>query len=325
MLYCFLDEDLIVHKNNNEFVLQSNYAKSINKFCCIDSQNSIVIDDLGNQVNLNNRKVLLRVSYDKMEIACEILKSNQAILIEDIKDRDIIEKWYNFGISTRKIIPLCANEILYGIENIKDKKIVDFLRENERVFLKSKKKSFSVTVSSSKILNKDREFTTWLAKKIENEEDILLLSKEYTVKHDSLGIKEARFFVFENEIINCSRAIHSLVHNVPRSLLYKANEVVERISSIECFPKHYALDIGMFCDDDEWFTDVVEINPISNSMCYVNNSVFTEVTDEIASLHNRLNLGLEYCLDAIHNPTKYTSDRISNDNYSYSCEDKYKF
>ena len=53
-------------------------------------------------------------------------------------------------------------------------------------------------------------------------------------------------------------------------------KMAEEISKIKGFPKNYILDIGEFLKDEKLVPDVVELNPITPAMCYVNNSIFTE-------------------------------------------------
>lgn len=69
----------------------------------------------------------------------------------------------------------------------------------------------------------------------------------------------------------------------------------------------------------------VELNPISCSMCYVNNSIYTNVVPEISECQHQLMMGVEFCYDAIANPKNYDMLRISNKNYTYVSDNQYSF
>ena len=64
--------------------------------------------------------------------------------------------------------------------------------------------------------------------------------------------------------------------------------------------------------------DIVELNHISCSMCYVNNSIYADVVPEIGECQRQLMMGAEFCYDAIANPKNYDMLRISNKSYTYT-------
>ena len=66
-----------------------------------------------------------------------------------------------------------------------------------------------------------------------------------------------------------------------------------------------------------------ELNPISCSMCYVNNSIYADVVPEIGECQRQLMMGAEFCYDAIANPKNYDMLRISNKSYTYTSDNQY--
>ena len=90
------------------------------------------------------------------------------------------------------------------------------------------------------------------------------------------------------------------------------------------FPANYALDLGEFIDSNgNSYIDIVELNPISCSMCYVNNSIYADVVPEIGECQRQLMMGAEFCYDAIANPKNYDMLRISNKSYTYTSDNQY--
>ena len=85
----------------------------------------------------------------------------------------------------------------------------------------------------------------------------------------------------------------------------------DHIRRLGVFPANYALDLGEFIDSNgNSYIDIVELNPISCSMCYVNNSIYADVVPE-------------FCYDAIANPKNYDMLRISNKSYTYTSDNQY--
>ena len=85
-----------------------------------------------------------------------------------------------------------------------------------------------------------------------------------------------------------------------------------------------ALDLGEFIDSNgNSYIDIVELNPISCSMCYVNNSIYADVVPEIGECQRQLMMGAEFCYDAIANPKNYDMLRISNKSYTYTSDNQY--
>ena len=90
-----------------------------------------------------------------------------------------------------------------------------------------------------------------------------------------LGTREIRHIILNNQVVNSSRALHSLKHTVPKSHKNIAIHMVDHIRRLGVFPANYALDLGEFIDSNgNSYIDIVELNPISCSICYVNNSIY---------------------------------------------------
>lgn len=56
---------------------------------------------------------------------------------------------------------------------------------------------------------------------------------------------------------------------------------------------------------DDGKIDIVEVNPISSAMCYVNNSIFEEELEIIHDKHTELGIGYEFCYDALVHQERY--------------------
>ena len=86
------------------------------------------------------------------------------------------------------------------------------------------------------------------------------------------------------------------------------------------------LDLCEFFVDEEKYIDVVEINPLTTSTCFINNSIFFD--KEISVIRHKeeiLGMGLEYYMDYTEKTYKYINNRTSNGEYNYLSEDFYEF
>ena len=78
-----------------------------------------------------------------------------------------------------------------------------------------------------------------------------------------LGTREIRHIILNNQVVNSSRALHSLKHTVPKSHKNIAIHMVDHIRRLGVFPANYALDLGEFIDSNgNSYIDIVELNPI---------------------------------------------------------------
>lgn len=322
MYYCFLNEDLN-GLEDDPLVVQKEYAKRLGMLCVVDLTRRKVSDGQGNLLDLTGHKVILRSSYDNMIAGVLFLQDCGAVLVETEEDIRKIEDWFSLGLTRRKFWNIQLSDIEKGQWN---NDLYRFLNIEDRVFLKSVHKGFTIAAKSSRILKRDQEIIFFLRRQCEKYGTCLLLTAYNTLKTDSIGTRESRHVVMNGHVINSSRFVKFVKHITPRSHINKAYEIVETINTIKDFPQNYVLDLGEFLDRDKnAYVDIVELNPLSCSMCYVNNSIFTVTLPEIEKEQRRLLMGPEYCYDAISNPRKYQTDRTSNRRYSYESLERYDF
>ena len=199
------------------------------------------------------------------------------------------------------------------------------LADTEFVFIKTREKNFSVKTSIQKLASMDKALYAFLMDRCKDASSDLLISQWFTIKADSLGPIEARCIVIDGRIHNISRTVHSVKHAVPRKLNEAAHDKVERILENTGFPRSFALDLALFCYADGIVPDIVELNPLSIAMCYVNNSIFDEPIDECRHVYDKTRWGYEFCLDALGHPERYHTDRYSGQTFQYETFDRYEF
>ncbi len=312
MYYCFICEDINGLEENDPLKIQVKYADKIGKLILCDIKSAKIMDSTRNVVAINHKEIFLRGTCENYLAAAKIISAAGGILLETIADIEQIESWSKYIKPIRKIYDIKAKDIM---EIAFDKEIMDFLVIHDKVFIKTRKKGCSICVSTEKIFSKDLELKK-IIKELNPETD-MLLSPYYEMDEDSYGKKEARFFVFNNEIKSCSRTLHSVKHSVSKRLKETALEVIEKISNISNFPVNYVLDIGVFKDEAATFMDVIELNPITCSLCYVNNSIFNISVPEIEEIVLKFGAGYEYCYDLLSNSNRYVYRKSVGDNFEY--------
>lgn len=318
MLYCFVEEDISVERAGGQFHLQAAYAKQISRYISCN----LTTCSIKNAQSSNETQVFLRASYDKMVDAASLLKKHGFVLLENTKDIDCVEHWDVLPICRRQIYAVTIAQIL---QNSLPEQTIRFLRSTPEIFLKSRKKGFHAHILSDRILNPDIELIRFFEDRLSRGENELMMSLWYDIKRDSLGKRESRHFVFGGRVMNESRMLHSVRHTVPLSHRNKAAETASLISAIPDFPEKYVMDIAEFTHGELTFLDVVELNPITCAQCYVNNSIFSETTPDVAELQKRLRFGAEYCYDMLSHPERYVTQRRSSDHYEYSADCFYEF
>lgn len=321
MWYCFIREDLDFMQPGDPLEIQSTYAKAINRFLMIDissgnitSQNNAAIDVVG-------ETLCLRGSCEFFTAALRLLQQKGCDLLEWEDDVQKIMRWELLQLTKRKVVSMKSGDMLSGRFSEDAQKI---LRENEVVFIKSREKGFSAKVLSSKVTDGDQDIARIINKHCSPEMDILL-SEPMNIRQDSIGKKESRSFIRNNRILNASRPIHSLAHTVPMTLMREAERIVSHIATMGNFPCNYVLDLALVERDGEITTDIIEFNPFGTSMCYVNNSVFTEGIPGLLSEQNRSCYGYEYQLDMQRNPGRYKMKRNSGEKFTYISSEQYEF
>lgn len=319
MYYCFLNED-IDGLENNPLSIQKEYAQRLGVLSIASLTQQ---DILGPIIDLANKKVLLRCTYDSLLDGLRLLSERGADLVETESDFEKIECWYKLGLTCRQLREIKFSDLL---SDSLETDVAELLQGTDKVFLKSKRKGFSAVVRASRIIQQDPEVISFLESQCGKYGQHMLLARYYPLKADSFGTRETRHVILNNQIANSSRLIHSIKHTVPKSHKVKAQAVVNQILEAGTFPSNYILDLGEFIDEaGNSYLDVVELNPLSCSMCYVNNSIFEVSVPEVDEIRSQLLMGYEYCYDAIKNSKNYALTRVSNKDYSYISEERYLF
>lgn len=116
---------------------------------------------------------------------------------------------------------------------------------------------------------------------------------------------------------NAAETHKTVAHLIP-------DNVTAVMTPVLMFVLMFAIDYRLGIDSNgNSYIDIVELNPISCSMCYVNNSIYADVVPEIGECQRQLMMGAEFCYDAIANPKNYDMLRISNKSYTYTSDNQY--
>lgn len=321
MIYCFIKEELEQISERDPLCIQARYAKRIQKLCLCSLDKKIIVGQDGRERKVSGERILLRSSCEYMYEGIKIIRVAGGILIETESDIQQIEYWPELSL-TRRPVMLCPFQDL--TQKMCSEEGALFLSGVKHVFVKSSAKGFSSRISVQRLLRADEEVRCFLEKHCQKE-DTLILSEWMDIKRDSLGCKESRHIVLNGEIINSSRLLHSIKHSVPQSQRYVAAEMVKQIAKKKVFPQNYVLDLGEFMKNGESFIDIVELNPLTPAMCYVNNSIFRDTIPEIHSVFQETGMGAEYCYDCMEHSEYYTKVRRSGENYNYINESQYSF
>ncbi len=318
--YAFLMEDL-KEDGRNPLNIQHQYAERLDRGYLVDLENKIVFNRNKEPVpDLSGKKILLRCSYDYVRPALQFLEAGGAAPVETGRDIDRIENWFLLGLSGREIREYTITRFLQDAE--RKENYFKQVNRSDCIFIKSKKKGFSAVVRISALSCPAPGLREFINKMKNRYGEEILLSEYLPMKADSLGPRESRHVIMEGELINSSRNLHSVKHTVPKSHITKAKELAKRINELD-FPKSYVLDLGEFTGKDGIHLDIVEINPISCSLCYVNNSIFTEMLPEIQQAYNYYHMGYEYCADLLLYPQDYCPERLAGVDYTYASECRY--
>lgn len=317
MIYCFLNED-IRDLPHDPLYIQKEYAQRLGSLWVGDLEQQTLWASPGCDCTNSDEKMLLRCSYDHLKAGLRFLEAQGVNLVETEADIEKIESWHTLGLTARTIRELTLSELQTAAS--------DAFAASDQLFLKSKHKGFSAIIAASRIVQCDPEVFSFLETQCEKYGNSMLLSRYIPMKTDSIGTRETRHIVLDGRLANASRCLHSVQHTVPKSHRVKAQELIDRIRALGTFPSSYVMDLGEFMDAHNTpFLDIVELNPLSCSMCYVNNSIFDVAVPEIKQLHQSLRMGYEFCYDALRNPHCYTQKRTSNRSYAYASGERYTF
>lgn len=324
MFYCFLYDDLEEFEND-PLMIQMEYARCIDRLYIGNLKQQRIYNgcDPNRPIELKGKKILLRSTCDNMMQGIRLLKRFGADLLENEDDITKIENWYKWEFTDRPMFRIALSAIERGIP---DDDLQKCLAQWDNIFLKSIEKGFSAVIKTSRIIQRDPQILTFLKERSSKHGKEFIVTKYMEIRMDSIGRRESRHIVMNSQVINSSRMVHSIRHTVSKSHLSKLQDITSRIKNMKDFPQNYVLDLGEFKEDSgEIHIDIVELNPLTCSMCYVNNSVFTHEVSQIKETRERFLMGYEYCYDALKNPEKYHQVRSSNRNYAYVDDERYYF
>lgn len=317
MYCCFLRED-IDGLTNDPLIIQKEYAQRIGTLRIGSLEQQKIFDGSGSEISVANESVLLRCTYDNLIPGLRLLEKQGANLIETEADVEQIENWHKLGLTNRQLWEVDLSELLAASSKL--------LGITDKVFVKSKCKGFSAVIGTSRIAHHDSETVTFLENQSRKYGNRMVLSKYIPIKTDSFGTRETRHVILNNQLANSSRFLHSIKHTVPKSHKLKAQEIAHQMKCLGFFPANYVLDLCEFTDNNgNSYVDIVELNPLSCSMCFVNNSIFSADVPEIRECQKLLLMGYEFCFDALRNPQNYAITRTSNKSYSYASDSRYIF
>lgn len=223
-------------------------------------------------------------------------------MFENLQDRNSIINWFKYFLPNRTIKCIEVTDILY--QNY-DNEAKDMLSANEYIFIKSVNKGLSTIIKSYDLFDHSSDIISYIKKEMMNKQQYLLAQKINLAK-DRYGNIEVRFVVFNNKVVNYSRYIHSLKHNICKDFIVKAEEIINTMAIKEDFPDSYILDLGLAMVNNESYIDVIEFNPLSTSLCYVNNSIFSELPLDHFRYIQTHGFGIEYYFDMLKHPQGYS-------------------
>lgn len=315
LLYCFDAADLQIEKNG-PFAIQAEYAKQSGVLLIIDSKTGKIFPE----TDLLEKNVFLRCSCSQYKANIDLLNSLGAVILESEKDIHSVENWFSKNFSKRTIKKV-------SMEDFENPSRLPVDRcESSRFFVKSVVKDFSAIVSSDILFSRDKDWIDFIRGRAEGSGDSFLISDYVPILSDSIGKVEYRHIVINGSVINSSRCIHSLHHKVPTRQKEYSETMAKTIKSDPSFPDNYVLDTAVFLDRSGCpFYDVVEINPVTTSLCYINNSIFFKPSEIIASVTQNVSFGYEYCLDYLNHPQQYDMIRKPDKNYCYYSDNSVTF
>lgn len=251
MYYCFLKEE--VNKLiNDPLEIQRKYAQRLGRVCIGSLNEQTIVDEAGRSINIKNKKVLLRCTYDNLINGLHLLKKYGAGLAETEEDIKKIEEWYTLGFTERHLWEITLPDLLAVQSWVSGTADI--------IFLKSKQKGFSAVISTARIANRDSSVIEFLETNSRKFGSKMILSKYFPIRSDSLGTRETRHVVLGHRVTSSSRMLHSIKHTVPRSHKTKAQTIADKIRYSGALPPNYVLDLGEFMDSTGGvYLDIVEL------------------------------------------------------------------
>jgi hypothetical protein len=318
MFYCFVKKTINDVPDDEELLIQARYARSINSLIIYDSTREVFLNQFDESICIRNIPVLLRTSYEYYSTTAACIIKNGGILLEAPPEREVIQYWSNY-LKPQRWIYLIRNEDLLRCQIEKD--LEKKLLSNEYVFLKSSVKGFSKIIKARELLDYKSSFRAVIPRLNKLGINELIISENVKIAIDEYGKLEVRFIVLDNQIISASRFLHSKMHDVDTAFFEAAGIIISNISAKKGFPNNYVLDLAEIVTQNGSYIDVIEFNPISTALCYVNNTIFTCASNVIRSIHAKTGFGYEYCYDFLEGKNTYFSlNDKKNADYTYYIE-----
>lgn len=302
MLYCFVKEDLFGDYNDEELMIQAQYAKYIEKYILFELCSKRFFDTHNFESVAPKDLLFVRCNYEYAERVLSYFDKQNIRCVETIENREKIFSWALLGLTKRNVFIINHAELGMFLKNY----------EAVNCFLKSRKKGYSMVLD----LNERNEIEK-VVKQVDEAEEDVIFSDYAQLYHDEFGTCEVRFFILFGKILNYSRYVHSIKHKVDVGFIKAAEEILNKIRMRKEFPSCFVLDIGEFIGKKGKYYDVVEINPVTTSLCYVNNSIFLNGDKNLSEMNRKIGFGLEYCFDMIQHGNLYYFDSDRKSEFVY--------
>lgn len=309
LYYCFTD-GLWNGDTSDDAWLAWKYAQALHCALFLNIETERITDADGNAFSVSGQHVFLRTTSDQQFSAIAAIQRNGGKTIEAMEDIRQIKHWFSFVPPQRGICSVAScDELIRKLRN----GCIPWIQRSNEVFLKTTRKGFSQVVSMEELTKASFWSRLFDSKKIAPTDE-LVLSSAVAIRRDSLGTREWRIMVLNQKRMNESRYIHTLAHRIPSEIKEKADRIIQQFGATKRFPENYALDL-MELDDGK--IDIVEVNPISSAMCYVNNSIFEKELEIIRDIYAEFGVGYEFCYDALVNRERYHKKPYSSFDYTY--------
>lgn len=317
LLFCFCKEALKNALPDDDQFLQAKYANKIGKLLLYDSVNECFVNNCGIKQDISGTTLFLRTDYRHYREMETSIAEQGAYAIETMEHRRKIQLWMQSYQPNRHIFPVTYEQILY---NAFSSDLSLTMNRSTKIFIKSQVKEFSGVVQAKDLTTPFSSISKIISSMSRDGIVDYIISEYIDIAVDTFGKLEVRFFILNGKIKNASRYFHSLSHSIPRKFWITAQRIVDFLSGVKDFPQNYVMDLAEIIYNNKRYIDVVEFNPISTAMCYVQNSIFDEFDADILTLHKATGFGAEYCLDMIEHPSNYDLAPKQNKIYTYHVE-----
>ena len=311
-LYCFSIDLLKGLLLEDDLYIQASYAASIGRIAIYKPTIDRFFNEKNIPLSVAGKELFIRSDYSHYHELEQAAMKHGAYIIETSQHRKIIQNWIDFYQQKRFIASISSQEIL---ERCIEPVIREHLVNERTLFIKSKIKGFHQIVKAALLLYPNFQMEKIINNLSEYGINEFIISDMINIESDRWGKIEIRFFVIDGSIHNASRYLHSLPHFINDEFYKQADKIVKELSKYKEFPRNFVLDLALIKPKGNHYIDIVEINPISTAMCYINNSIF--VNDEPA---NNIRIGNEFYYDMTFHPENYDHITKSKKGYSYLAD-----